>query len=206
MPGELGCRPLISRKLQEIRVGGRGVKFRILQSRGRFSQERESAALGRRRQTDHEIGYQIVCDLSLRSGLRYSTFAELRSPFLKGLPMKHILLVEDEENLIDIVASVLSDEGYEVRKSLTAEDALREVPHYHPDLIISDMKMGAVDGFTLFQKVRNGETSGKVPFIFLTALDDSWAKQKAKSIGVTAYVTKPFDVDEFVKLVKTVLP
>ena len=119
--------------------------------------------------------------------------------------MKHILLVEDEEQLIDIVATVLQDEGYEVRKSLSAEEALQQVPHYHPDLIISDMKMGEMDGFTLFQKVRSDSAMGKVPFIFLTALDDSSSRQKAQALGATAYVTKPFDVDEFVRLVKTVL-
>ncbi|MBI4428113.1 MAG: response regulator [Ignavibacteriales bacterium] len=119
--------------------------------------------------------------------------------------MKHILLVEDEEQLIDIVATVLEEEGFEVRKSLTAEEALQQVPQYRPDLIISDMKMGGMDGFTLFQKVRSDAKVGKVPFIFLTALDDSASKKQAQALGATAYVTKPFDIDDFVRLVKTVL-
>jgi len=119
--------------------------------------------------------------------------------------MKHILLVEDEEQLVEIVATVLESEGYEVRKSYTAEEALRQFPQYHPDLIISDMKMGKMDGFTLFEKVRSERDSGKVPFIFLTALDDSSTRQKAQALGATAYITKPFDVDELVRVVKTVL-
>jgi CheY-like chemotaxis protein len=119
--------------------------------------------------------------------------------------MKHILLVEDEEQLVNIVASVLEDEGYEVRKSLSAEEALRQVPQYHPDLIISDIKMQNMDGFTLCERVRSDEGTGKIPFIFLTALDDSSTKQKAQTLGATAYLTKPFDIDEFVKLVKSVL-
>jgi len=120
--------------------------------------------------------------------------------------MKHILLVEDEEQLIEIVATVLEEEGYEVRKTLTAEEALQEAPNYKPDLIISDMKMGEMDGFTLFQKVRSDTNVGNVPFIFLTALDDSVTKNKAHVLGAAAYVTKPFDVDDFIKLVKNVLP
>jgi CheY-like chemotaxis protein len=119
--------------------------------------------------------------------------------------MKHILLVEDEEKLIDIVALVLQDEGYDVQKSLTAEEALQVAPNFHPDLIISDMKMGEMDGFTLFEKVRSDDRIGKVPFIFLTAMDDSSTKQKAQSLGATAYVTKPFDVMELISLVKTTL-
>ena len=104
--------------------------------------------------------------------------------------MKHILLVEDEEQLIDIVATVLEEEGYNVKKTLTAEEALEQVPEYKPDLIISDMKMGAMDGFTLFQKVRNETKVGNVPFIFLTALDDSRSRDQA---------------DDFVKVVRNVL-
>jgi len=119
--------------------------------------------------------------------------------------MKHILLVEDEEKLIDIVALVLQDEGYDVQKSLTAEDALLVAPNFHPDLIISDMKMGEMDGFALFEKVRSDDRIGKVPFIFLTALDDSSSRQKAQSLGATAYVTKPFDVMELISLVKSAL-
>jgi CheY-like chemotaxis protein len=119
--------------------------------------------------------------------------------------MKKILLVDDEEQLINIMATVLQDEGFAVKKMMSAEEALNSYVSYHPDLVISDVKMEHMDGFMMFEKLKalNGRS---VPFIFLTALDDRLGQQRAKSLGATAYVSKPFDVDELVGIVKKVLP
>ena len=119
--------------------------------------------------------------------------------------MKNILLVEDEENLVNIVAMVLEEEGYKVRKSTSAEEALKMFPGFAPDLIISDVKMSGMDGFTMLEKVRGFQPTMTVPFICLTALDDASNQQKARKLGASAYVTKPFDVEDLVKLVKQVL-
>ena len=119
--------------------------------------------------------------------------------------MKKILLVDDEEQLINIMASVLQDEGFAVKKMMSAEEALDSYASFHPDLVISDVKMERMDGFLMYEKLKaiNGRC---VPFIFLTALDDRLGQQRAKSLGATAYVSKPFDVDELVGIVKRVLP
>lgn len=118
--------------------------------------------------------------------------------------MKNILLVEDEENLVNIVATVLEEEGYKVRKSTSAEEALKMFPGFAPDLIISDVKMSGMDGFTMLEKVRGLTPTMHIPFIYLTALDDASNQQKARKLGASAYVTKPFDVEDLVRLVKQV--
>lgn len=123
-----------------------------------------------------------------------------------GPPMKNILLVEDEEMLVSILASVLEDEGYKVCKSTSAEDALVAMPDFRPDLIISDVKLPATDGFTMMQKIKSDVSAPKVPFICLTALDDRATELAAIRLGAVGYMTKPFDVDDLVKLVRTVLP
>ena len=119
--------------------------------------------------------------------------------------MKKILLVDDEEELINIMASVFQDEGFSVKKMMSAEEALNSYASYRPDLVISDVKMEPMDGFMMYEKLKaiNGQC---VPFIFLSALDDRVGQQRAKSLGATAYVSKPFDVDELVEIVKRVLP
>lgn len=116
--------------------------------------------------------------------------------------MKKILLVEDEENLVDIVAATLEEEGYSVRKSPTAEDAVTTAPAFLPDLIISDLKMAEMDGFDLLMHLRNQELTQKIPFIFLTSLDDSASQARAKQLGAIAYVTKPFDLDNLLELIR----
>ncbi|MEK6754574.1 MAG: response regulator [Bacteroidota bacterium] len=120
--------------------------------------------------------------------------------------MKNILLIEDEENLINIMASVLEDEGFAVKKFLSAEEALDVCSACSPDLIISDVRMKEMDGFTMFEKMKTLQNLRSIPFIFLTALDDRVSQQRALKLGATAYITKPFDVDELLGVVKKVLP
>ncbi len=120
--------------------------------------------------------------------------------------MKKILLVDDEEQLINIMANVLQDEGFAVKTMLSAEEALNAFVSYSPDLVISDVKMERMDGFTMFEHVKALQSNKSVPFIFLTGLDDRLGQQRAESLGATAYVNKPFDVDEFVDIVKKLVP
>lgn len=120
--------------------------------------------------------------------------------------MKNILLVEDEEMLVNVLATVLEDEGYTVHRSPTAEDALSSLVAFKPDLIISDIKLPVKDGFTMFREIRSEREFPVVPFICLTALDDPQSQKKAEALGAAAYMTKPFDVDDFVKVVRQVLP
>lgn len=119
--------------------------------------------------------------------------------------MKNILLVEDEENLVNIMAAVLEEEGYNVRKSTSAEEALGILPGYAPDLIISDIKMSGIDGFSMLERIRHQKATKDIPFICLTALDDSSNQARARTLGAAAYMTKPFDVDDLVRLVKQFL-
>jgi DNA-binding response OmpR family regulator len=122
------------------------------------------------------------------------------------VPLKKILLVDDEEQLINIMASVLQDEGFAVKKFLSAEEALVAFSSYSPDLVISDVRMERMDGFTMYEKMKALQCSNRVPFIFLTALDDRLGQQQATKLGATAYVSKPFDMEELIQIVKRSLP
>lgn len=120
--------------------------------------------------------------------------------------MRKIMLVDDEEQLVSIMASVLQDEGFTVTKSFSAEEALKSFSSFSPDLVISDVRMDQMDGFTMFEKIKSIDKSRKVPFIFLTGMDDRLGRERAAKLGASAYVNKPFDVEDFVVLVKKVLP
>jgi CheY-like chemotaxis protein len=97
--------------------------------------------------------------------------------------VKNILLVEDEEDLINIVGSVFGEEGYDVKKTLSAEEALQLCQTYKPDLIICDVKMAELDGFDMLEKLKTSERLKKIPFIFLTALDAPEDKKKGLRLG-----------------------
>ena len=120
--------------------------------------------------------------------------------------MRNILLVEDEEELTDIVGVVFEEEGYEVKKSNSAEAALELFENYRPDLIICDVKMGKMDGFMLLEKMKKIEELKSIPFIFLTAFDESQARNKGLKMGAVAYIAKPFDIEELLETVRKLVP
>ncbi len=120
--------------------------------------------------------------------------------------MRNILIVEDEEELVTIVGAVFEEEGYDVKKSYSAEAALELCEHYKPDLIICDVKMGKMDGFMLLEKLKSLEKFKTIPFIFLTAFDESQARKRGLSLGAVAYIAKPFDIEELLNTVRQLVP
>jgi len=120
--------------------------------------------------------------------------------------MREIFIVEDEEDLINILGTVLKDEGYNVIKASSAEEALILCQTVRPDLIISDIKMGKMDGFGLLERIKANESLKKIPFIFLTSMDEARARNKGLQLGAAAYITKPFDVDDLLAIILKLAP
>jgi DNA-binding response OmpR family regulator len=120
--------------------------------------------------------------------------------------MKKILLVDDEGDLINYIAMVLQEEGFDVSTRMSAEEALGKISTDTPDLVISDVRMQNMNGFEMLERMRTMKGADKIPVIFLTAMDDRLSQQRATRLGATAYISKPFDLDDLVGLVKKVLP
>jgi CheY-like chemotaxis protein len=116
-----------------------------------------------------------------------------------------ILLVEDEEELIRIVETYFRDEGYEVRIAMNAEEALTVLEKFVPDIIVSDVRMGRMDGFQFLEVLRATPARKNIPFIFLTIMDDRQSVERAAKMGAEGYLTKPFDVEDLHEKVKQVL-
>jgi DNA-binding response OmpR family regulator len=116
-----------------------------------------------------------------------------------------LLLVEDEEELIKIVETYFRDEGFDVRVALSAENALSLLSSFTPDIIVSDVKMGRMDGFQFLEALRKMPPMKNVPLIFLTIMDDRSSVERAVKLGASGYVTKPFDVEELHEKIREVL-
>lgn len=115
-------------------------------------------------------------------------------------PAKLILLVDDEPSIRDATLFGLRDRGFRVEAVDGAEAALKAVPRLKPSIIISDLVMPGTNGFELFQEVQKLKEYRSVPFVFLTAVDDYYAKKFGKDLGGAAYVTKPVDLDELERI------
>jgi CheY-like chemotaxis protein len=118
---------------------------------------------------------------------------------------KHkLLLVEDEKELIGIVESYFRDEGYEVRVASNGVEAMTVLAHFIPDIIVSDVRMGPMDGFEMVEAIRTNQHLKSIPVIFLTIMDDRSSFERAKKLDVVEYMTKPFEVEELhAKVVET---
>jgi len=117
--------------------------------------------------------------------------------------MVSILIAEDEISLNSLVCSYFKQEGYQVYSTINGVEALNCFENNKVDIVISDIMMPQMDGFTLAEKIR--ELNGKVPIVFLTAKDDKLSKQFGYKLGIDDYITKPFDIDELVMKIKALV-
>ena len=114
-----------------------------------------------------------------------------------------VLAVDDEPALLKLTQVSLESAGYSVLTFDNAHDALAELGEgLHPDVIVSDVSMPALDGYGFYQKVREVAELRSVPFLFLTALDDRSSVRKGMTLGADDYVTKPFTKNELVEAVQ----
>lgn len=113
-----------------------------------------------------------------------------------------ILIVEDDPDILDVEADALTRKGYSVLKANNGEDALKKMEETLPQLILLDMRMPVMDGWTFTQIVRDRFGRG-IPIVVVTAADDS--KLRAAEIGADADLGKPFELEELYEVVHDTL-
>jgi DNA-binding response OmpR family regulator len=114
---------------------------------------------------------------------------------------KLILLVDDEPSILRATEEGLVDRGFNVKAVDGAEAALKAATTLKPSLIVSDLVMPGTNGFELFHEIRKQNEFKTLPFVFLTGVDDYYAKKFGKEIGGSAYITKPVDLDELERII-----
>lgn len=117
--------------------------------------------------------------------------------------MIHILVVEDDVKLNQVVCTYLSDCGFATKGCLNANDAYNEMYENIYDLIISDIMMPEIDGFEFARTVR--QVNQRIPILFMSAKDDLPSKQKGFRLGVDDYMVKPVDLEELSLRVRALL-
>jgi len=113
-----------------------------------------------------------------------------------------ILVVDDTMENLDVLVSMLSEYGYNVRPAPSGEIALMAARSIPPDLILLDIKMPDMDGYEVCRVLKDDERTSDIPIIFLTVLDEATEKVKAFAAGAVDYITKPFQGEEVTARVK----
>jgi two-component system, OmpR family, response regulator len=118
----------------------------------------------------------------------------------------HVLVVDDEEHITELLSMGLTMNGFEVERAASGRAALAAIETRRPDLVVLDVMLPDLDGFDVAKRLRQTEGAGRhLPIIFLTARDTTADKVDGLRLGSDDYVTKPFSIEEQVERVKAVL-
>ena len=117
----------------------------------------------------------------------------------------NILIVEDEESILELIAINLHQAGFNPIRSLNAEYAENIISEALPDLIILDWMLPGMSGVEFAKRVRGNPNTKNIPIIMLTAKSDESNKLKGLDIGADDYMTKPFSPKELIARIKAVL-
>jgi two-component system OmpR family response regulator len=114
-----------------------------------------------------------------------------------------VLIVDDEPNIRDLLATSLRFAGYEIQTAANGAQAVAAVTESEPDIILLDVMLPDMNGFSVTKKLR---ASGvQAPILFLTARDDVEDKITGLTVGGDDYLTKPFSLDEVVARIQAIL-
>jgi two-component system, chemotaxis family, chemotaxis protein CheY len=119
--------------------------------------------------------------------------------------MASILTVDDSASIRQAIKIALAGEGYDVVEAGNGAEGVQKADAGSFALIITDLNMPVMDGLTMIRELRAKPAHQGVPIIFLTTESDADIKAQAKAAGATGWLTKPFDPDQLVKIVKKVL-
>ena len=114
---------------------------------------------------------------------------------------KKILLVDDEIILRDTLTDMLTLNNYSILTAANGEEALAILDDWIPDIIISDIMMPVMDGYTFYEKIKDSVVLNQIPFVFFSAKNDKEANDKFIQKGVELFISKPFKLEDLMLLI-----
>jgi DNA-binding response OmpR family regulator len=118
---------------------------------------------------------------------------------------KRILVVDDDENILNLEKTILEQRGFEVTGAVGGAEALEVLGKETFDLVLLDVMMPEVDGFTVCRKIKEDPRLKELPVIFLTAKGGGEALAEGFESGAVMYINKPFTANKLLTIVNTML-
>jgi CheY-like chemotaxis protein len=114
---------------------------------------------------------------------------------------KKILVVEDDNSIRELLVELLQSEGYEVTSAINGLEGLKVLQDQsNPDLILIDLMMPVMDGYTFRHEQMKNQKWSKIPVVVMSA--EANAKEKMKGFNITAFLSKPVELDTILKTVE----
>ena len=114
---------------------------------------------------------------------------------------RKVLVVDDEQYIRQLVSSALGGD-YTVVEASDGEEAINITRQLRPDLILMDILMPKLDGYTACHEIKRDEATGAIPVVMITGVGYELNMKLAEELGADGYITKPFDVQELMDKVK----
>jgi CheY-like chemotaxis protein len=116
-----------------------------------------------------------------------------------------ILAVDDEPDQLALLDAILKEEGFTIDTAANGIEALDKVNRCRPDVILVDVAMPKMNGFTLCAKLRGNPATAAIPVLMLTGLHRQFDRLNGFAHGANAYLTKPYAADELISALKQML-
>lgn len=114
-----------------------------------------------------------------------------------------LLYIEDDPEILENVTFLLNRFVKEVYSAKDGEEALELYEKHNPDILVADINIPKIDGFEVASKIRKKNSA--IPIVIITAYDEEYHLQKAKELNVSAYIKKPFTLQEFKDAINKVI-
>jgi two-component system, OmpR family, alkaline phosphatase synthesis response regulator PhoP len=118
---------------------------------------------------------------------------------------KKILITEDSPTILEILKSVLVEQGYEVIVATDGQEALEKARTEKPDLMILDLMLPKIDGYKVCRMLKFDEKYKNIPIIMLTARTKESDEKLGREVGADAYMKKPFEPEMIIDQIKKLL-
>jgi DNA-binding response OmpR family regulator len=118
---------------------------------------------------------------------------------------KKILVAEDEPDIRELIAISLRYAGYEVVEAIDGQEAVKKAQGESPDLILLDVRMPNMNGYEACNLLKGGDSTQKIPVIFLSARGQESEIKRGLEMGAEEYILKPFAPDELYRRVGSIL-
>ena len=127
----------------------------------------------------------------------------IRGDFIRSMSNFRILVVEDNQDNMTLIVDVLSSLGYDVIQAINGEKGIEATQKEKPDLILMDLSLPVMDGWTATKKIKSDPELNSIPIIALSAHTMAKERQRATDAGCDDYITKPLELPELIsKLTK----
>jgi DNA-binding response OmpR family regulator len=114
-----------------------------------------------------------------------------------------VLVVEDDPEINQLVGAYVEIAGYQYEPALNGTQAVKKARDHRPALIVLDVMLPDFDGFEVCRRLKSATDTSAIPIVMLTALDRDEYRQKGRSMGAAAYLTKPFDPERLLETIKS---